>query len=574
MFIDRIPNRGSPPAILLRETWREAGRIRKRTLANLSHWPEEKIEALRAVLRGCATVSRLEGAFEIQRSLPHGHVAAALGTLRLLGLDRLIASRPSRERDLCVAMIVARILDPASKLSTARGLGEETSTLAETLGIVSADEDELYEAMDWLLERQGKIQKALAKRHLAEGSLVLYDVTSTYFEGRSCALARLGHSRDGRRDRLQIVFGLLSDREGCPVAVEVFEGNTSDPKTFSLEVAKVRERFGLSRVVFVGDRGMITEARIREDLVPAGLNWITSLRAPSIRKLLEGGVLQLSLFDTKDLAEIVSPDYPGERLIVCKNPLLAAERARKREDLLRATEKDLEKIAAATKRSQRPLRGEKQIALRLGKVLGRFKMGKHFKIEIKENLFQYERDLSSIAQEACLDGLYVIRTNLPQEKLNAQETVSAYKSLSAVEHAFRSLKSVDLKVRPIYHHLADRVRAHVFLCMLAYYVQWHMRQRLSSLLFDEENPADAKAVRSSPVAPARHSPKTEKKRKTQKTEEGLPLSSFQDLLKLLATLCKNRVRPKLPDAATFHQYTLPTPLQQKAFQLLGVPHNM
>jgi transposase len=574
MFIDRVPNRGSPPAILLRETWREAGKIRKRTLANLSHWPEEKIEALRAVLRGSPTVARLEGAFEIQRSLPHGHVAAALGTLRLLGLDRLMASRPSRQKDLCMAMIVSRLLDPASKLSTARGLGEETSTLAQTLGIVSADEDELYEAMDWLLARQGKIEEALARRHLAEGGLVLYDVTSTYFEGRSCALARLGHSRDGWRDRLQIVFGLLSDPEGRPVAVEVFEGNTADPKTFSSEVVKVKERFGLSRVVFVGDRGMITEARIREDLVPAGLEWITSLRAPSIRKLLEQGVLQLSLFDQKDLAEIVSPDYPGERLIVCKNPLLAAERARKREDLLRATEKDLEKIAAATQRSKRPLRGEKQIALRLGKVLGRFKMGKHFKIEIQQNLFQYQRDLSSIAQEACLDGLYVIRTNLPQEKFSAQEAVSAYKSLSAVEHAFRSLKSVDLKVRPIYHHLADRVRAHVFLCMLAYYVEWHMRQRLSPLLFDEENPAGARAARSSPVAPARHSPKTEKKRRTQKTEEGLPLLSFQDLLKLLATLCKNRVQPRLSDAASFYQYTLPTPSQLKAFQLLGVSPNL
>jgi transposase len=570
MYVEVVPNRGSPPAVLLRESVRDGGKIRKRTLANLSAWPPEKIARLRHVLRGDPLVPPSE-AVEIVRTRPHGHVAAVLGTLRRLELDRLLDAQRSRRRELSVAMIVARLLDPCSKLATARGLGEETpfTSLGEVLGVQTAEADELYEAMDWLLARQARVEAKLARRHLADGALVLYDVTSTYFEGRTCPLARIGHSRDERRGTLQIVFGLLCNAEGCPVAVEVFDGHTGDPTTLAPQVQKLRERFGIERVVMVGDRGVLTETRIRQDLQPAGLAWITALRAPAIRQLVEHGVLQLSLFDERDLAEITSPAYPGERLIVCRNPLLAEERARKREALLQATEAALAPIAAATRRAQRPLRGEAEIGQRVGAVLGRYKVGKHFRLEITPTAFRYTRDEPRIAQEAALDGIYVIRTSVPAAQLSAADTVRAYKRLSATERAFRSFKTVDLHVRPIYHHLADRVRAHVFLCLLAYYVEWQMRRALAPLLFDDEEPAAGDARRTSVVAPAQRSPRAQHKALQQRTEDGTVVHSFATVLQDLATVAKNRVR--LGDVEV-DITTTPTPHQQRAFDLLGVSY--
>jgi hypothetical protein len=560
--------RSSPPAVLLRESYREGGKVRKRTLANLSRWPPEKVEALRRVLRGETMVPAQE-AFEVRRSLPHGHVAAVLGTLRKLGLERLIASRRSRFRDLVVAMVVARVVAPRSKLATARGLdqGSALSTLGETLGLGEVSAEELYGAMDWLRFRQDKIEAGLAARHLREGSLVLYDVSSTYFEGRHCPLAAWGHSRDHRGDRPQVVFGLLTSREGCPVAVEVFSGDTADPTTLPPQVEKLRSRFGLGRVVVVGDRGMVTSARIREDLRPAGLEWITALRSPQIRGLVEAGAIQLSLFDETDLAQITHPDYPGERLVVCRNPRLAAERARKRQELLRATEAELDKVVAATQRGRRPLRGRTQIALRVGRVLARSKMRKHFRLEIDEEGFSYRRREDHIAQEAALDGIYVIRTSVPEADLPAPQVVLAYKDLAGVERAFRTCKGIDLRVRPIYHRLAERVRAHIFLCMLAYYLEWHMRRALAPLLFSEEDPEAAEKLRGSPVAPAQRSLQARRKVARKRTDDGLPVRSFGDLLADLATICKNQVEVA---GITFERITTPTSFQQQALDLLGV----
>ena len=477
MYVEAVPNRNSPPAILLREGWREGRKTRKRTLANLSHWPPAQVNLLRRVLQGETLLSPSE-VLLLSRSLPHGHVAAVLGTLRRLGLEKLLDRKHHRQRDLVVAMIVARLIEPQSKLATARGFRQETasSSLGEVLGLQAADEDDLYQAMDWLLPRRQRIERGLAQRHLSEGSLVLYDLSSTYFEGRQCPLAQFGKSRDERSGNRQIVFGLLTDAAGCPLAIEVFEGNTGDPATVAAQVGKLRERFGLERLVLVGDRGMLTAARIREDLQPlAGIDWITALKSVEVPKLVSEQALQLSLFDEQDLAEITHPDYPGERLIACYNPLLAEERKRKRQELLAATEKKLNKIVAATQRTSRPLRGEQRITLTVGKLLGRSKVAKHFQLRIEEDHFSYQRDQARIDREAALDGIYVIRTSLPREKSSRQETVLRYKSLALVERAFRSFKSVDLKVRPIRHHSAERVRAHVFLCMLAYYVEWHMR---------------------------------------------------------------------------------------------------
>jgi hypothetical protein len=578
MYVATVPNRKSPPAILLRESYREGSKVKTRTLANLSHWPPAQIEALGAVLRGATSVAVLEDAFEVSRSLAHGHVAAVVGTMRKLGLARLISARSTREQQLCLAMIAARVLHPSSKLALARQIDpqQSSSSLGESLGLEAVDEDELYRAMDWLLERQSRIETTLARRHLSEGSLVLYDVSSTYFEGRRCPLARIGHSRDGKRDRPQIVFGLLTNAEGCPVAVEVFEGNTGDPTTLASQVEKLRGRFGLGRVVLVGDRGMITSARIEGDLKPQpGLGWITSLRGPAIRKLVEGGWLQMSLFDQRDLAEISSPDFPGERLIVCRNPLLAEERRRKREELLAATEKALEKVAAATRRSKNRLQGKDRIGLRVGRVLGRFKMGKHFRLKIEEHSFRYERDLGRIEQEATLDGLYVIRTSVPQAELSAEEAVRSYKRLSRIERAFRCLKTMDLKVRPIHHRLAQRVRAHVLICMLAYYVEWHMRRALAPLLFEDHDRPMAERLRRSVVAPAQRSPKALRKARTKRTDEGSPVHSFHTLLEDLASVVKSQIKPKGIQLDPFVKITNPTPLQQKAFDLLGVsPHRM
>ena len=573
MYIERVPNRNSPPAILLRESFRQGNTVRKRTLCNLSKWPPELVEGLQTLLRGGTAVAQLHEAFDIVRSRPHGHVVAVLGSLRRLSLERIIDHAPSPQRALVVAMIVARLLDPQSKLATARGLHAETltHTLGEQLGLQSATADDLYAAMDWLLERQPQIEKQLAALHLEAGALVLCDVTSTYFEGRACPLADFGHSRDGKRGQLQIVFGLLCNQDGCPVAVEVFEGNTADPMTLAPQIQKLRQRFGLSRLVLVGDRGLLTEARIRDELKPvAGLEWITALRASVIKQLVSTGALQLSLFDQRDVAQITSPDYPGERLVVCKNPLLAAERARKREDLLQATERELDKIVTATQRPKRRLQGQDKIGLRVGRVLQRFKVAKHFLVTITDDGFTYCRDEERIAQEAALDGVYVIRTSVPETDLDVQDTVRAYKSLSGVERAFRSYKTVDLRVRPIYHYLADRVRTHVFLCMLAYYVEWHMRQALAPLLFDDEDKAVTEAQRASVVAPAQPSPKARRKASRQRTDEGEPVHSFQTLLSDLATIVKNWIVPRIPGAEPFDQTTRPTPLQQRALDLLQV----
>ena len=573
MYIESVANRNSPPCLLLRESYRQGGKVRKRTLANLTHWPAEVVEALRRALRDDTGVQSLEQAVEVLRSRPHGHVAAVLGALRRCGLERLLSARRCRERNAVVAMIVARILEPRSKLATARGLNGETlsSSLGELLGLQHADADELYAALDWLLQRQERIENALAKRHLVERTLVLYDVSTTYFDGRTCPLARLGHSHDGKPHRLQIVFGLVCDRHGCPIAVEVFPGNTSESKTFVAQIQKVRQRFRVTRVVWVGDRGMITQARIEQDLRGVdGLEWITTLRAPQIRALVHSGSLQLSLFDEQDLAEITDPAYPGERLVACRNPFLAAERARKRDELLQATQKRLDAIVEATRRPKRALRGEARIALRVGKVLGRHKMTKHFDLHITDDSFAYELDTQRIAQEAALDGIYIIRTSVPAQTLNAEDTVRAYKSLSHVEQAFRSCKSIDLHVRPIFHRLADRVRAHVLVCMLAYYVEWHMRRALAPLLFDDDDPAAADARRPSVVAPAQRSAAAQRKARTKRTDDDLPVHSFQTLLADLATIAKNRIQPTVPGVPAFDKITLPTPLQARALELLGV----
>jgi transposase len=570
MYVESVPNRNSPPAILLREATRVDGRVVKRTLANLSAWPALQVDSLRRLLKGEAVVSPAD-AFQIQRSIPHGHVAAVLGTLRRLGLEPILSRSPCSERDLVVAMIVARILEPASKLATVRGFRSETvtSSLSAVLGLDNAiDETQLYHALDWLLTRQQSIENALAKRHLSEGSLILYDLSSTYFEGRHCPLARFGHSRDERSGNPQIVFGLLTDSEGCPVAVEVFEGNTGDPKTVAPQVDKLRQRFHLTHIILVGDRGMLTSARIREDLQPQeGLQWISALKSVQIQQLVRGGALQLSLFDQLDLAEIEHSSYPGERLIACRNPLLAEERSRKRKELLEAAEKQLNKIVEATKRKKKPLRGRKEIGLAVGKVLGRYKMGKHFQLFIEEDGFRCERKQDNIDREAALDGIYVIRTSVPADKLSSDKVVGSYKRLSSVERAFRNLKSVDLKIRPIYHRLADRVRAHVFLCMLSYYLEWHMRRALAPILFEDDDPQAAAAARKGIVSPAQRSPKAKSKDFLKRTEDGMPVHSFQTLLKDLATLTRNEVRV---GEQTLQMLATATPVQQRALALLKV----
>ena len=569
MYVVTIPNRASPPAVLLRESFREGGRIKNRTLANLSQWPRDKVEALRAVLRGDKLVPAGEG-LEIVRALPYGHVAAALGTARRLGLDRL-ASGAQRQRDLILALIVARLIEPCAKLATARALDAATAStaLGEVLGLGSVTANEIYAALDRLGAQQEKIEKKLAKRHLEGTTLVLYDVTSTYLEGRACPLARHGYSRDGKPMKPQIVFGVICSKEGCPIAVEVFPGNTGDPSTLASQIDKLKRRFGLSRIAIVADRGLITKARIEDELEPAGLDFITALRAPAIRALAEeGGPLQLSLFDTRDLAEIESPDYPGERLIVCRNPMLAQERARKRNELLEATERDLARIQERVRRKRNPLRGEAAIGEAVGAVLNRRKVKKHFQRTITDTEFSFTRDEAAIDAEARLDGIYVLRTGLPKAELDPGAVVLAYKGLARVEQAFRSLKTVDIEVRPVFHYAEERVRAHVFLCMLAYYLEWHMRRKLAPILFDDHEPAAAKAQRTSPVAKAHVSPAARRKAGSKRTDDGLPVHSFRSLIADLATLTRNQVR--LGSASTFHMLATPTQTQQRAFDLLGL----
>jgi Transposase DDE domain len=558
MYIAVVPNRNSPPAILLRESFRVHGKVKNRTLANISHWPPAQIEALRQVLKGeFSSGPPLEHAFTVVRSLPHGHVAAMLGTLRQLKLEQLLEPGPERGRVL--GLIAQRVLAPASKLATARALRAETahSTLGGELDLAAVDEDDLYRALDWLLPQQPQLEAALARRHLSQGTLVLYDVSSTYFEGHCCPLARYGHSRDERRGNPQIVFGLLTDAEGCPVAVEGFEGNTADPKTVAAQISKLRERFGLKDVVLVGDRGMLTQARIEQELRPVpGLEWITALRTGEIQKLVGDGALQLSLFDQTDLAEITHPDYPGERLVVCRNPLLAAERARKREEIMAAAEHKLDAIAAATRRPQRPLRDPERINYRIGEVLGPKKVGQYFHWQITAEGLTYQRDHARIARDAALDGIYVLRTSLPAVRLDAAQTVRSYKRLAQVERAFRILKSLDLELRPINHRLAERVRAHVLICWLAYYVEWHMRRALAPLLFADEHRGEAAAA--------------EAKARSKRSADNLPVQSFRDLLRDLATIVKNRIQPALKSVAPFEIVTRPTPLQKQALQLLGL----
>jgi hypothetical protein len=576
MYVVKVPNRGSPPAILLRESYREAGKVKNRTLANLSAWPEAKVDALARVLKGQPPpAAPLEEAFEISRSLPHGHVAAVLGTARQLGLEELIDPVPSRQRDLVTAMAVAQVIAPDSKLAIARGLREETaaSSLGEVLHLGSCDEDDLYAAMDYLHGRQDQIQDALAARHLAGGTLVLYDVSSAAFEGRTCPLGAIGHPKDGVRGRLQIIYGLLTSPEGIPVAIEVFAGNTGDPKTVAAQVTKVKDRFGIGRVVLVGDRGMLTAARLREDVRPAGLDWITALRAPQVKALVRDGDLQLTLFDQADLAEITSPDFPGERLVACKNPFLEAERARKRESLLAATEADLAKIAAACARARAPLRGQDKIAVRADRVLSRRKVAKHFTVQITGDSLRYARDQDSITAEAALDGIYVLRTSVAATDLDSPQVVSSYKALAQVERAFRAFNT-DLDIRPIRHRTEDRVRAHVFLRMLSYYLSWHLQARLAPLLFTDDDKPAAQAARPSPVAPAARSPRALAKAATKQTPADLPVHSFATLLADLGTICLNTIAPADPALAGFRLVTTPTALQRQALELLGVSHRL
>ena len=549
-------------SVLLRNSYREDGRVKKQTLANLSHLPEPLIELIRGWLRGERYLAAGE-AVRIVRSLPHGHVAAVLGMARSLGLETLLERPPSRRRDLAVALIVARVLAPCSKLATARTFGQ--STLGAVLGVEGATEDELYGALDWLTARQARVERALARRHLAPGSLVLYDLTSTYVEGSHCPLAAHGHSRDRRPDRAQIEFGLVTDARGCPVAVEAFAGNTADPATVEAQIEKLRTRFGLADVVLVGDRGMLTSARIERLREVGGIGWVSCLRAPAIRALVEAGDLQLGLFDERDLAEITSPQFPGERLVVCRNPALAAERARKREALLVATEAALAKVAALVGRGR--LRTAAAIGLRAGRVVDAKKMAKHFDLTIADGVFAFERREASIAAEAALDGLYVVRTSVPAERLGTSAVVETYKRLAVVERAFRGLKSVELAVRPIFHYREDRVRGHLFLCFLAYYVRWHLEAAWASLLYRDEAPPP----RVDPVGPPERSAGAIAKERDHVTPDGLPVGSFATLLAELATLTRNRVVPVGADErAAFELLSEPTALQARALELVGV----
>ena len=573
MYVAVVPNRGSPPAILLRESYREGGKVKNRTLANLSHWPAEKVDDLRRVLKGQSPKLDLTQAFEITRSLPHGNVAAVLGSAQRLGMPELIDPTPSRNRDLVLAMLAAQVIAPGSKLATARGLRAETATssLGQVLGVASCDEDDLYAAMDWVLARKVTIEKALAARHLANGTLVLYDVSSAALQGRSCPLGAIGHARDGVKGRLQIVYGLLCSPKGVPVAIEVFEGNTADPKTLAAQITKLKTRFGLSRVAVVGDRGMLTSARIEKELRPAHLDWLSALRAPQINALINDGALQLSLFDEQNLVEINHPDYPGERLVCCHNPALADERARKRGELLAATEKELDKIAAATGRQRRPLRGKDKIALRVGKVRNHYKMAKHFDLQITDDSFTFTRKDDQIAAEAALDGIYVLRTSLPEHALQRDDVVCRYKDLADVERFFRTLNT-ELDVRPIRHRLADRVRAHMFLRMLSYYISWHMKQALAPILFQDNDKTAAAAKRADPVAAAQRSDEALTKAARKRTEDDYPVHSFTSLLADLATICANQIQPT-NDLPAFTILTTPTPLQRRALELLGISHH-
>jgi len=543
---------------LLRRSYREGGKVRKETLANLSHLPPEAVELIRGVLRGESYLAAGE-AFRIERSLPAGHVTAALSMARRLDLARLLDRKPSRERDLVMAMICERVIAPASKLASVRAFGQ--STLASELGVEDADEDDLYRALDWLLEHQQPIEDRLARRHLEDGGPVLYDVSSSYFEGRSCPLAKLGYSRDGKRGTPQVIYGLLCDKPGRPIAVEVFSGERHDDGTLPAQITKLKQRFHLESVVVVCDRGMVTKANMQTLKDTAGVGWITALKAPQIKKLARDGTLQLSLFDEQNLAEITSEDYPGERLIVCRNPLVAAERTRKREDLLQATERGLGEIADRTARGT--LRGSGEIGLAAGPAVKRYRMRKHFELQITDESFAFNRKTEQIAAEAALDGFYILRTSLSEEELSVGEVVRSYKGLEQAERAFKTLKGPELEIRPIHHRLADRVRAHVFLCMLAYYLTWHLKQAWAPLIFKDEDPPTG----TDPVAKATRSTGATRKAQTKRTPTGAPCHSYKSLLCELSTLTRNTIRLPHTDA-TFRKLSEPTELQARALNLV------
>ena len=569
MYIDVVPNRNSPPAVLLREAWRKGRKTCKRTLANLSDWPKEKIETFRRLLRDEPLVSPLD-LFATQKTLPHGHVQAVREMIAKLELDRLISPQHCRERDLVVAMIVQRLIAPCSKLATTRRW--HTTTLADELGVAEATENDLYEAMDWLLERQERIEKKLAARHLSEGGLVLYDVSSSFYEGRTCPLAQFGHDRDGKNGLPIIVYGVMTNGEGCPVAVSVYAGNTGDPSTVADQIKQLREKFGLQRVVMVGDRGMLTQPQIDKLKQLPGLGWITALTSTAIRGLVEQGALQLSLLDQKNLAEITAPDYPGERLMVCHNPVLEEQRRRKREALLQATEKSLEKISKEVARRKKKPFTAAEIGVKVGKVLGRYKMGKHFACNIGEGNLAWSRRAESITQEGKLDGIYVLRTSEPEERLSAEDTVRSYKSLAEVERAFRCLKGINLLVRPIRHRTEDRVPAHIFLCMLAYYVEWHLRRAWAPLLFEDEERWEGRKRRD-PILPAKPSDSAQRKKRSQETADGLPVHSFETLMEDLASRARVTYALKPLKVAEntnlkFQQVPEPTSVQARAYELI------
>lgn len=563
MHIDVVPNRGARPTYLLRESFRQGTRVRKRTLANLSTLSEAQIQAIRAVLRGESLTPAAEQ-FEVIDSRAHGHVAAVRLAMQRLGVANLLGTRACRERDLVLAMVAARILAPHTKLATTRWW--HTTTLAADFGVADASEDDLYAAMDWLLQRQDTIQKKLAARHLHAGGLVLYDLSSSYFEGTTCPLAKLGYNRDGRKGLLQVNYGLLSDVHGCPVAISVYEGNVGDSTTLMPEVKRLRHDFGIEQLVMVGDRGMISHKAIAELRETEGVDWITALKSVSIRMLVEQGHLQLGLFDERNLLELSSPDYPGERLVACRNPELAKLRAHKREALLAATEVKLDKVKASVAAGK--LTGRDQIGLRVGRVINQYKVAKHFALAIDENSFTFTRQRESIAGEAALDGLYIIRTSLPAAQMEAPDCVRSYKALANVERAFRSLKTIDLKVRPIHHRLADRVRAHIFLCMLAYYVEWHLREAWRELMFADTD-QQAKTLRD-PVAPAQRSKAALAKAARHTLDDGTPVHDFATLLAELATIVRNTCRTPHaePGAPTFAVITTANPKQRRALELL------
>jgi transposase len=563
MYVTVVPNRKSPPATLLRESYREEGKVKNRTLANISDWPPEQVEALRAVLKG--DLIGVGPMPEVEASLPHGHVTAVLGTARRLGMEKLLSGKRGRERDLVMALVCGRVLAPSSKLALSQALqpGSAHHTLGQELGVEGATEDELYGAMDWLLERQEKIEAALAKKHLSNGCTVLYDLSSSYFEGTTCPLAKFGYSRDHRADRMQVNYGLLCNSEGIPVAIEVVEGNTGDPETIPAQVAKLKERFGLSHVVVVGDRGMVTTTQIEGAIEPGGFGWISALKHGAVEKLALEKVIQPSLFDQTGIAEISHASFPGERLVACMNPFMKTKREKVRENLLSLTEKELAKVAAACVRERRPLDGRDQVGLAAGRVVKRFGMAKYFRLHVGDHSLRFARRDEVIAREAATDGIYVIRTSEPKEAFTAEKAVETYKSLAKVERVFRCLKGVDLQVRPIHHRLEDRVKAHLLLCMLAYYVEWHLRRAWAGLLFHDEEGG----TRTTPVAPVEPSEAAKAKKRSPRMNPDLPLQTYRGLIQSLAALSRSTIRL---GSSTYTRCAKPTPLQAEAFKRLGL----